>query len=306
MVEKYYSSSVEINNKVIKHIDELSDLAPLHNPVNLEGIKAAMEFLPKAVHTATFDTAFHQTIPDYAYLYGLPMDLYNKYKIRRYGFHGTSHNFVANKALEYCKRSKENTNIISCHLGNGCSVTAIQQGKSIDTSMGFTPLEGLMMGTRSGDIDPAIIQYLAGKGMAIDEIMSMLNKKSGVFGLFGKVDQRDIEKAESEGDKKATLALDAYAYRVKKYIGAYMAILEKVDIMIFTGGTGQFGVAMRERICKDLEFIGIHIDAEKNKLLGKNRLGIISRNFSPVTIMVVPTDEEKQMAEDAYGLINNK
>lgn len=298
-----YADSVTINEQVIKDIEELADLAPLHNPANLQGIKSAMEVIPGAIHTATFDTAFHQTIPPFAHMYALPYEFYEKYKIRRYGFHGTSHRYVAAKALSYCKRAPENTNIISCHLGNGCSITAINNGRSIDTSMGFTPLEGLVMGTRSGDIDPAIIQFLVHKGMTVDEITTTLNKKSGVLGIYGKSnDMRDIEQAAEQGDKRAQLALDVFAYRVKKYIGAYCAIMVKVDILVFTGGIGQNGPEMRESICKHLENIGIVVDEKKNRLVGR-KMGIISKNYSPITVIVIPTDEEKRMAQDAYELV---
>lgn len=299
-----YSDSVIVTDEVLKDIEAFSDLAPLHNPANLMGIKSAMEILPNVPQTATFDTAFHQTIPDYAYTYALPYEFYEKYKIRRYGFHGTSHKYVANKSLEICKRSKDNTNIISCHLGNGCSITAINNGKSVDTSMGFTPLEGLVMGTRSGDIDPAIIQFLSTKGYTIDEINNILNKKSGVLGIYQKTnDMRDIEDAYLEGDKMAKLALDVFSYRVKKYIGAYCAIMVKVDILLFTGGVGENSPVMREMICNQLENIGIHIDSEKNTLVGR-RMGVISKEYSPVTILAVPTDEERQMANDAYDLLH--
>ncbi len=298
-----YTDSVVINEEVIKDIEKLSDLAPLHNPVNLEGIKAAIQFLPKIKHTATFDTSFHQTIPDYAFMYGIPYELYEKFRIRRYGFHGTSHRYVASKALDYCKRAKENTNLITCHLGNGCSITGISNGKSIDTSMGFTPLEGLMMGTRSGDIDPAIIHYLADKGYSDKEIIDLLNKKSGLLGLSGiSNDLRDIEEASKKGNKNATLAIESFAYRVKKYIGAYSTVIVRVDILVFTGGIGQNSILMRELICKNLENIGIMLDKEKNRLVGSH-IGIVSVDYSPTTIMVIPTNEEKRMAEDSYKLI---
>jgi len=244
-----YKESVIINNEVLKDIELLCDLAPLHNPANLQGIKAAIETLPGIANTVTFDTSFHQSIPEYAYMYAIPYEIYEKFKVRRYGFHGTSHRYVASKALELCKRAKENTNLITCHLGNGCSITAIAQGKSVDTSMGFTPLEGLVMGTRSGDIDPAILHYLFDKGYTDKEIINMLNKKSGLLGLSGiSNDMRDLEKAASEGNRRAQLALDAFAYRIKKYIGAYSAVMVKVDILVFTGGIGQYGVMMREMI----------------------------------------------------------
>ncbi len=298
-----YSDAVIINKSVIKDIEELSDLAPLHNPVNLEGIKASLEFLPNVKITATFDTSFHQTIPDYAYMYAIPYELYDKFKIRRYGFHGTSHKYVARKAVEYCKRARENTNLITCHLGNGCSITAIAFGKSCDTSMGFTPLEGLIMGTRSGDIDPAIIHYLSDKGYTDKEIISILNKKSGLLGISGlSNDLRDLQKAADSGNRKAQLAIDAFAYRIKKYIGAYSAVMIKVDILVFTGGIGENSIMMRELIAKNLENIGFVLDVQKNKLIG-NHIGIISADYSPVTIMVIPTDEERGMAEDCYKLL---
>ncbi|OHD16047.1 MAG: acetate kinase [Spirochaetes bacterium GWD1_27_9] len=307
--EKYNESAI-ITDDVIKDIEMLSDLAPLHNPANLQGIKAAMEVFSskkadgkEVKHSATFDTAFHQTIPDYAYMYALPYELYEKYKIRRYGFHGTSHRYVANKALELCKRAKENTNLITVHLGNGCSITAIHNGKSIDTSMGLTPLEGLVMGTRSGDIDPAIIHYLIEKGLTDKEIIEMLNKKSGLLGLSEvSNDLRDLEKAALEGNKKAQIAIDTFAYRVKKYIGAFCAVMVKLDIIVFTGGIGQNSYLMRERISKCLENVGIHLDKERNKLVG-NHTGMISTDYSPVTMLVIPTDEEEQMARDAYSLL---
>jgi len=299
-----YVESVIITDEVIKDIEELSDLAPLHNPANLQGIKAAKELFSKEVkHSATFDTAFHQTIPEYAYLYAIPREFYNKFKIRRYGFHGTSHRYVASTALEYCRRVKENANLITVHLGNGCSVTAIEDGKSIDTSMGFTPLEGLIMGTRSGDIDPAIIDYLAYKGYDPREIDNILNKKSGLLALSEKSnDMREIADAAANGDKKAKLAMDAFAYRVKKYIGAYAAVMTRVDILVFTGGIGQNSTIIREMICKNLENIGMHIDLGLNKSVG-NKTGIISQHFSPTTIVVIPTDEELRMAHDAFELL---
>lgn len=296
-----YSDSVIINDEVVNDIKTLSDLAPLHNPANLQGIVSAQGILPDVPQTATFDTAFHQSIPDYAYNYAIPHELYDKYKIRRYGFHGTSHRYVASKALQYCKRSDENTNIISCHLGNGSSITAINCGKSVDTSMGFTPLEGLVMGTRSGDLDPAIIHYLVTKGYSVEEVNTMLNKKSGLFGIYGKSDMRDLIAAADSGDKRAKLAIDMFTYRVKKYIGAYCAVMVKVDMLVFTGGIGENSFIIRELICRHLENIGIHISADKNKLVG-NHIGIISEDYSPVTILVIPTDEEKRMAIDAYEL----
>lgn len=298
-----YADAVVIDDVVVKDIEAFCDLAPLHNPVNLEGIRASLEFLPNVKNTATFDTSFHQTIPDYAYMYAIPYELYEKYKIRRYGFHGTSHKYVARKAVEYCKRAKENTNLITCHLGNGCSITAVAYGRSCDTSMGFTPLEGLIMGTRSGDIDPAIIHYLSDKGYTDKEIINILNKQSGLLGLSGiSNDLRDLQKAADAGDKNARLAIDAFAYRIKKYIGSYSAVMVKVDILVFTGGIGENSIMMRELIAKNLENIGFVLDTQKNKLVG-NHIGVISADYSPVTIMVVPTDEERGMAEDCYKLL---
>ena len=298
-----YKDSVLITQEVYKDIEELSDLAPLHNPANLQGIKASIEALPGVPNTATFDTSFHQTIPDYSYMYAIPYEIYEKFKIRRYGFHGTSHRYVASKAVEFCKMAKENTNLITAHLGNGCSITAIAQGKSIDTSMGFTPLEGLIMGTRSGDIDPAIIHYLTDKGYTDKEIINILNKKSGLIGLSGlSNDLRDLEKAAAEGNERAKLALNAFAYRIRKYIGAYSAVMVKVNILVFTGGIGQHSVLMREMITKNLENIGYVLDRKKNKQLG-SKMGIISTDYSPVTMLVIPTDEEKGMAEDCFKLL---
>jgi len=298
-----YASSVIIDDRVIAAIDKNSELAPLHNPSNLMGIKVIAEALPDVKQVAVFDTAFHQTIPPSAYLYGIPREFYDKMRIRRYGFHGTSHRYVARKALEIMKRSADNTNLITCHLGNGASVTAIETGKSIDTSMGFTPLEGLMMGTRSGDIDPAIIFYLLERGYDAKELNKILNKKSGLLGLSEiSNDLRDLEKAAEEGNHKAQETLDVYAYRIRKYIGAYVANLFKVDILVFTGGIGQFGVQMRRRICTRMENIGIVIDYHLN-LQNGCKMGIISKNYSPTTILVIPTNEELQIAQDTYDLV---
>ncbi len=298
-----YSASVVIDDKVIKAIEKNSELAPLHNPVNLTGIKAASDLLPKVKQVAVFDTAFHQTLAPEAYLYGLPKKLYDTYKIRRYGFHGTSHRYVAAKTMEVLKRSPENTNVISCHLGNGASVTAIENGRSIDTSMGFTPLEGLVMGTRCGDIDPAIVFFLIDRGYKPDELNKMFNKESGLLGLSGiSNDLRNLEEEAEKGDKNAKEALDVYAYRIKKYIGAYTANLVKVDALVFTGGVGQNGIKMRARVCRRLQNLGIVIDPERNTTVG-NTEGIISKMYSPTTILVIPTNEELQIAIDTYQLL---
>ncbi len=295
-----YSASVVIDDHVIAAIEENIELAPLHNPVNLTGIREAMELLPDRKQVAVFDTAFHQTLPPAAYLYGLPREFYDKYRIRRYGFHGTSHRFVATEAIKFVKRAVENTNVISCHLGNGASITAIQNGRSVDTSMGFTPLEGLMMGTRSGDVDPAILLYLLERGFTVEQLNDVLNKQSGLLGLSGiSNDLRDLEDAADRGDRNAIEALDVYAYRIRKYIGAYTANIVKVDILVFTGGIGQHGGRMRERICRRLENIGVVMDYRRNLENGP-RQGIISADYSPTTIVVVPTNEELQIAIDTY------
>ncbi|MEW6548985.1 MAG: acetate kinase [Spirochaetota bacterium] len=293
-----FSSSVVIDEEVLCAIEANIELAPLHNPANLIGIREAMKLLPGKPNVAVFDTAFHQTMPPAAYLYGLPRDLYDTYKIRRYGFHGTSHRYVAERALKLMKRDAENTNLITCHLGNGASITAIENGKSIDTSMGFTPLEGLVMGTRSGDIDPAILGFLEDRGYSARDLNSIVNKKSGLLGLSGiSNDLRDLEAAVDVGNKNAIEALEVYAHRVRKYIGAYSAELFKVDGLVFTGGIGQHGVRMRERICHRLENIGIIMDYSKNEANGRKE-GIVSTPYSPTTILVIPTNEELQIALD--------
>ncbi len=293
-----FSSSVVIDEEVLCAIEANIELAPLHNPANLIGIREAMKLLPGKPNVAVFDTAFHQTMPPAAYLYGLPRDLYDTYKIRRYGFHGTSHRYVAERALKLMKRDAENTNLITCHLGNGASITAIENGKSIDTSMGFTPLEGLVMGTRSGDIDPAILGFLEDRGYSARDLNSIVNKKSGLLGLSGiSNDLRDLEAAVDVGNKNAIEALEVYAHRVRKYIGAYSAELFKVDGLVFTGGIGQHGVRMRERICHRLENIGIIMDYAKNEANGRKE-GIVSTPYSPTTILVIPTNEELQIALD--------
>ncbi len=297
-----YASSVLIDDTVIKAIEECIEIAPLHNPPNLIGIKVAQELMPGLPQVAVFDTAFHQTMPPHAFLYGIPRKMYEDYKIRRYGFHGTSHRYVAARTLELCKRDASNTNMITCHLGNGASITAIEKGKSIDTSMGFTPLEGLMMGTRSGSIDPAIIGYLMDKGMSAQEVMNTLNKKSGLLGLSGiSNDMRDVEVAALDGNKDAQEALDIFTYRIKRYIGYYFAILDKVDVLVFTGGIGENGWEAREEICRGLENLGVLMNYEANKGI-RSKETIVSHPYSPVTVMVVPTNEELQIAIDVFDL----
>lgn len=298
-----YSSSVVIDDKVIAAIEACVELAPLHNPANLIGIRESIKMVPHAHQVAVFDTAFHQTIPSSAYMYGLPRELYDKYRIRKYGFHGTSHRYVYREAVKYLKRSEDNTNIITCHLGNGCSITAIAGGKSVETSMGFTPLEGLVMGTRSGDIDPQIIFYLMDRGYSPEQLNTMLNKKSGLLGLSGiSNDMRDVYKASQEGNANATETLDVYAHRIRRYIGAYMAELVKVDAVVFTGGIGQWAGHMRERVCNKLENLGIFMDYAANSSNGP-KLGCVSQVYSPVSILVVPTNEELQIAMDTHELI---
>ncbi len=300
---EHYAASVVIEPAVIEIIETASELAPLHNPANLTGIREAEIALPGRSHVAVFDTAFHQTLPPAAYLYGLPRELYERYRIRRYGFHGTSHRYVAAEALKLMKRSPDNTNVISCHLGNGASITAIQNGLSVDTSMGFTPLEGLVMGTRSGDLAPAVLLFLMERGYTPQELNKILNKQSGLLGLSGiSNDLRDIEKAAAEGKREAAEALEVYAYRVRKYIGAYSANMVKVDILVFTGGIGQFGIQMRERICHRLENLGMILDPDLNESIGPGP-GIISRDYSRTAIVVIPTNEELQIAIDTYELL---
>lgn len=298
-----YSSSVRIDKHVIDAITECIELAPLHNPVNLSGITQAMQFLPDVTQVAVFDTAFHQTLKPAAYLYGLPRDLYEKYKIRRYGFHGTSHRYVAGEATKFMKRHPSNTNLIVCHLGNGASITAISGGVSVDTSMGFTPLEGLVMGTRSGDIDPAILFYLMDRGYNEKDLNVLLNKQSGLLGLSGiSNDLRDVEAAAESGNRNAIEALDVYAHKIRHYIGAYAANIVRTDILVFTGGVGENGTRMRERICTMLENLGFVIDHRKN-LENGNKAGIISKDYSPTAIMVMPTNEELQIAIDTYEML---
>ncbi len=298
-----YASSVIIDESVIAAIEEFIELAPLHNPPNLTGILVSRELMPDLPQVAVFDTAFHQTMPPHAYLYGLPRKFYEEFKIRRYGFHGTSHRYVSARAINLCKRHPSNTNVISCHLGNGGSVTAIARGKSIDTSMGFTPLEGMIMGTRAGDLDPAIYGFLLERGYSSKELMKILNKESGLLGLSGiSNDMRDLEKAAEEGNVRAKEAIDCYGYRVRKYIGAYAANLIKVDILVFTGGIGQNGWRMRERICRRLENLGIFLDHKLNKEMGSKE-GIVSEAYSPVTVAVIPTNEELQIAIDVHELV---
>ncbi len=293
-----FTDSMLITTEVIKGIEACCEIAPLHNPPNLHGIQACMELLPDVPQVAVFDTAFHQTMPKTAFLYGLPYEMYVKYGLRRYGFHGTSHRYVAQKAAEMMGEHMSDLRIITCHLGNGASLTAIKYGKSVDTSMGYTPLEGLIMGTRSGEIDPAIIPFLMEKeNMDAQQIDNFLNRRSGILGISGlSSDFRDLEAAANNGDERSQLAIDVFAYKVKKYIGGYVAAMGGVDAIVFTAGLGENSPFMREKICNGLEYLGTRIDPELNKIRGKAREISIKR--AKTKIFVVPTNEELVIARD--------
>jgi acetate kinase len=301
-----FNSSVIITDEVIKGIEANIEIAPLHNPPNLAVIYAITELLTSVPQVGVFDTAFHQTMPEYAYMYGIPYSLYEKYAIRRYGFHGTSHRYVSQRACEYLNLDYSSTKIITAHIGNGASITAIKDGKSVDTSMGFTPVEGLMMGTRSGDIDMGVVTFLMEKEMiGTTAATTLFNKHSGVLGVSGlSSDMRDIENAISEGNQRAKLALDMYEYRIKKYIGSYVAAMNGVDVLVFTGGVGENQTVTRERICKELSFLGIEIDTEVNKIRGEE-LTISTKN-SAIKVVVIPTDEEYMIASDTVDLVQFK
>ena len=299
-----FNTSVVINDEVIKAIEECNDLAPLHNPANLIGINACKKLMPKVPMVAVFDTAFHQTMPKKAFLYGLPYEYYEKYKVRRYGFHGTSHDFVSDRAAQLLNKKREDLKIIVCHLGNGASVTAVDHGKSVDTSMGLTPLEGLIMGTRSGDIDPAIISFIADKeNISADDMINVCNKKSGVLGLSGGIssDFRDLASAAESNDQRAIDALDTYAYRVAKYIGAYAMAMKGVDVIAFTAGIGENNCQMRASICDYVTWLGTSIDPEKNAIRGEEI--IPSKPSDKVAVMVVPTNEELAIARETVRLV---
>lgn len=298
-----FAFSVLINDEVINALKECIDLAPLHNPPNIIGIEACKQLMPDVPMVGVFDTAFHQSMDKYAYIYPLPYELYTKYGIRRYGFHGTSHKYVSERAAAILGKDIEALKIVTCHLGNGASIAAVKNGKSIDTSMGFTPLEGLAMGTRCGDIDPAIVSFLMEKdNLDINGINNLMNKKSGVLGISGvSSDFRDIEEAAKEGNDRAKLALDIFAYRVKKYIGAYAAAMGGIDAVVFTAGLGENSASMRESICEGLEFLGVKIDKEKNNIRGKET--IISTEDASVKIILIPTNEELMIARDTKTLV---
>lgn len=297
-----YAHSVVIDDSVIAALEECVDLAPLHNPPNLLGIAACQELMPNTPMVAVFDTAFHQTMPPESYIYAIPYEYYEKHKIRRYGFHGTSHKYVSERCADIMNVDIKDLKIITCHLGNGASVTAIKRGKVLDTSMGLTPLEGLVMGTRSGDIDPAIVTFIREKeGLAPGEANEILNKKSGVLGISGvSSDFRDLEAAAEEGNERAMLALKIFAHKVRSYIGSYMAEMNGCDAIVFTAGVGENDIAMRDIICNDLGNLGIKLDLVKNKVRGKET--IISRDDSKVTVMLIPTNEELMIARDTYQL----
>lgn len=302
-----FNSSVLIDDEVIAKMEECIEMAPLHNPPNLKGIYAVKSLMPNVPQVGVFDTAFHQTMPDYAYFYGIPYSLYEKYSIRRYGFHGTSHRYVSKRACDVLGVPYESQKIITCHIGNGASLAAIKDGKSIDTSMGFTPVEGLMMGTRSGDVDAGVITFLMDKeSIGAQGISNMLNKQSGMMGISGvSSDMREVASAADEGNYRAKLALNMYEYRIKKYIGSFAAALGGADIIIFTGGVGENKVSSRLSVCSDMEYMGIKMDADKNaKVYGDE--AVISADDSKVKVMVIPTDEEYMIAADTLEILSAK
>ncbi len=299
-----FNKAILIDDSVIKGIEECSDLAPLHNPANLIGVRACMKLMPQTPMVAVFDTAFHQTMPEEAYLYGLPYEYYEKYKVRRYGFHGTSHDFVSHEAADMLGKDIKDTKIVVCHLGNGASVSAVKNGKCVDTSMGLTPLEGLIMGTRSGDIDPAVCEYIAQKeNMDIHEVLNVLNKKSGVFGLSNNFssDFRDLEKGYNDNDPNSIRAVNAFCYRVVKYIGAYIAAMDGADAICFTAGIGENTAFVRKIILEHFSYLGIALDEEKNKLRGENVC--ISTPDSKMKVFVIPTNEELAIARATLKLV---
>ena len=301
-----YAGSVLITDDVIKALEECIDLAPLHNPANLQGIAACKALMPNTPMVGVFDTAFHQTMPAESYLYALPYEYYTKYGVRRYGFHGTSHRYVSLKAAEMLGKKPEDLKIITCHLGNGASLAAVCGGKVFDTSMGFTPVAGLVMGTRCGDIDPAILGYVAAKeGKDLAVMDKVINKESGVYGLSGvSSDFRDVENAANEGNEQAATALKVYAHRVKSYIGAYMAEMNGCDAIVFTAGLGENGITMRKAICENMENLGIELCDERNNVRGKDT--VISKDSSKVKILLIPTNEELMIAKDTYEIVTGK
>ena len=302
--EKFASSAV-ITDEMIKAVEECNDLAPLHNPANIIGIRVCAELMPGVPQVGVFDTAFHQTMPAKAYLYGLPLDFYKKYKVRRYGFHGTSHSFVSKRAVDFLGLDKDNSKVIVCHLGNGSSISAVVNGKCVDTTMGLTPLEGVVMGTRSGNIDPAIMEFIAKKeNLDIEGVMEVLNKKSGVFGISGGLssDFRDLTDAMNAGDKKAKIAMDVFSYRVAKYIGSYAAAMNGVDDIVFRAGIGENDDYVREEVCKYLGYLGVDFDSEANAGL-RGKEAELTKEGSKVKVFVIPTNEELAIARETLALV---
>jgi acetate kinase len=302
-----FTESARLDDEVIRAIEACVPLAPLHNPPNLTGIRAAMKLMPDVPHVAVFDTAFHESLPPHAFLYAIPYDLYARHRIRRYGFHGTSHRYVSEVASRVLGRPPEATNVITCHLGNGCSVTAVLGGKSVDTSMGLTPLEGLVMGTRSGDIDPALVFHLKrALGLSVDQIDSLLNRRSGLLGISGvSNDMREVTASAMGGSERANLAIDIFCYRLRKYIGAYTAVLGRVDGLVFTGGIGENSALVRERTCKGLEPMGFVLDAARNASVERGPRDLATAD-SPKRILVIPTDEEAMIARDTARIARGR
>lgn len=299
-----FNKSVRLTEEVLKVYEECNDLAPLHNPANLKGIRAVQELMPEMPQVGVFDTAFHQTMPKEAFMYALPYDLYEKYGVRRYGFHGTSHRYVSQRVCEFLGVKPEGKKIITCHIGNGASIAAVKDGKCVDTSMGLTPLEGLIMGTRSGDVDGGALTFIEKKlGLDADGLSDLLNKKSGMLGITGvSSDMREIEEAYENGNERAKLAFDMYFYRIRKYIGAYAAAMDGCDIIVFTAGVGENQPSLREEVCKKLTYLGVEIDVEKNKNL-RGKEALISTPESKVAVCVIPTDEELMIASDTMALL---
>ena len=298
-----FTKSVIIDDEVIAGVEECSPLAPLHNPANLIGVRACQAIMPGVPNIGVFDTAFHQTIEPVAYMYGLPYEYYEKYKVRRYGFHGTSHSFVSKRAIQMLNLDPDNSKIIVCHLGNGSSISAVKNGKVVDTSMGMTPMEGLVMGTRCGDMDPTIVEYLAHSlNKSLEEVMVILNKKSGVLGISGvSSDFRDLDKASNEGNERAKLAVEVFSYRTAKYIGSYIAAMNGVDAIVFTAGLGENNIVVREQVLNHFGYMGITLDKEANQIRGEEK--IISTPDSKVTVAVIPTNEELAIAHETVALL---
>ena len=298
-----FTKSVIIDDEVIAGVEECSPLAPLHNPANLIGVRACQAIMPGVPNIGVFDTAFHQTMEPVAYMYGLPYEYYEKYKVRRYGFHGTSHSFVSKRAIQMLKLDPDNSKIIVCHLGNGSSISAVKNGKVVDTSMGMTPMEGLVMGTRCGDMDPTIVEYLAHSlNKSLEEVMVILNKKSGVLGISGvSSDFRDLDKASNEGNERAKLAVEVFSYRTAKYIGSYIAAMNGVDAIVFTAGLGENNIVVREQVLNHFGYMGITLDKEANQIRGEEK--IISTPDSKVTVAVIPTNEELAIAHETVALL---